>query len=322
MKLNADRQWKRLRRQLLGSREHRGIIQTVLMAVLLSAIGYVFLYPVLSMLVMSFETMDDMLNPTIQWIPSSLTLDNYREAFKVMELNKTLLTTIEVTLFPALCQTVSCMLMGYGLARFHFPGRRLLLAGVLMTFVIPFYATMVPTYMLFNQYKLVGSILTLLLPAVTGQGIFSAVFILIFNSFFSQLPKSLDEAARVDSAGEFKIFSQIGVPLSMPTIITTFIFSFVWYWNDTYRNSLFMSDPSKGAGSELTTMLIRLNDFETSYLRLAGIEVGDLKVNQFIQSEATTMAGTMICILPLLILYFLLQHNFTESIERSGITGE
>lgn len=310
------------RRFLLGSREKKGLLWTVGMYVLLSAIGYVFLYPVLTMLVMSFETMDDMLNPTVQWLPTVLTTENYREAIKVMELQKTLLPTLEATLLPALCQTASCMLMGYGMARFRFPGRRLLLACVLLTFIIPFYATMVPTYLLFMEYKLVGSVWTLVLPALGGQGIMSAVFVLIFRAFFCQLPRSLDEAARVDSAGEIRVFLGIGVPLSLPTIVTTFLFSFVWYWNDTYRNSLFMSDLSRGIDGALTTLLIRLNDFETSYLRLAGLEVGDLRVNQFIQSEAVTMAGTMICILPLLILYFLLQRSFTESIERSGITGE
>ena len=176
--------------------------------------------------------------------------------------------------------------------------------------------------MLYNELNLVGSLLTLVLPALFGQGFFSAIFVLIFHAFFTQIPRSLDESARVDSAGELKIFVWIGIPLSLPTIVTTFLFSFVWYWNDTYRNSLFMSDPSLGSAGGLSTILIQLNDFETSYLRLAGIEVGDLAVNQFIQSEVVTMAGTMICILPLIILYFLLQKNFKNTIERTGITGE
>ena len=320
--MNATPKKKSLRRVLLGSRDEWGLLRTVGTYALLAAIGYVFLYPLLTMLVMSLQTMDDLLNPGVQWIPSTLTTENYAEALAVIDPAGTLWTTIQVSLFPALCQTLACMLTGYGLARFRFPGRGFILAGVLLTFIIPFYAVMVPMYMLFIDLGLLGSLWTLTLPAVTGQGIFSAVFVLIFRAFFSQLPRSLDEAARVDGAGEVRIFLRIGVPLSLPTIVTSFLFSFVWYWNDTYRNSLFMSDTSKGIEGALNTVLIRLSDFETAYLRWAGITVGDLASNQFIQSEAVTMAGTMVCVLPLLVLYFLLQRHFTESIERSGITGE
>lgn len=311
-----------MRRILLGSRDEWGLLRTVGTYTLLAAIGYVFLYPLLTMLVMSFQTMDDLLNPGVQWVPTTITMENYDEAMAVINLPTTLWKTIEVSLFPALCQTIACMLTGYGLARFRFPGRGLIMGGVLLTFIIPFYAVMVPMYMLFIDMGLLGTIHTLTLPAITGQGFFSAVFILIFRAFFAQLPRSLDEAARVDGSGEVRIFLKIGVPLSFPTIVTTFLFSFVWYWNDTYRNSLFMSDTALGIDGALSTILIRLSDFETAYLRWAGITVGDLASNQFIQSEAVTMAGTMICVLPLLILYFLLQRHFTESIERSGITGE
>ncbi|MBE5786089.1 MAG: carbohydrate ABC transporter permease [Clostridiales bacterium] len=320
MKINVKTM--KIRRLLLGSRDKHGLIQSIALYLILIAIGYVFLYPVLSMLVMSFQTMEDLLNTSVQWIPTDVTINNYVEALNVINLNETLWPTLKVTLFPALCQTIACMLTGYGLARFRFVGRRLVMAGVLLTFIIPFYAIMVPQYLLFTNAGMVGNLSTLLLPAITGQGIFSAVFVLIFRAFFAQLPRSLDEAARVDSAGEIRVFLEIGVPLSLPTIVTTFLFSFVWYWNDTYRNSLLMSDPTKGIDGALTTMLIRLSDFETAYLRFAGIEVGDLRVNQFIQSEAVTMAGTMLCVLPLLVMYFVLQKHFTESIERSGITGE
>lgn len=311
-----------LKRFLLGSRDEWGLLKTVGIYLLLAAIGYVFLYPLLTMLVMSFQTMDDLLNPGVQWIPTTLTAGNYTEALAVIDLKGTLWPTLKVSLFPALCQTLACMLTGYGLARFRFPGRGLIMVGVLLTFIIPFYAVMVPMYMLFIDMGLLGSLWTLTLPAVTGQGIFSAVFVLIFRAFFAQLPRSLDEAARVDGAGEVRIFLRIGIPLSLPTIVTSFLFSFVWYWNDTYRNSLFMSDTALGVDGALNTILIRLSDFETAYLRWAGIDVGDLASNQFIQSEAVTMAGTMVCVLPLLLLYFLLQRHFTESIERSGITGE
>lgn len=298
------------------------LVSKIILYLLLLSISYVFLYPVLYMLVMSIETMDDMLNPAVEWIPSVVTLENYVEALAVMDLKTTLWPTVQVSLFPAILQTFTCMLTGYGIARFNFPGKKLIIGGTVLTFVIPFYATMVPTYLMYVNAGIVGTIWTMLLPAALGQGIFSAIFVLIFQSFFSQLPRSLDEAARVDGAGETRIFFGVAVPLSIPTILTTFMFSFVWYWNDTYRNSLFMTDPSNISEGGLTTLLIRLTNFEESYLRLAGLEVGDLKVNQFIQSEAVTMAGTMICIFPLLVVYFLLQRNFKESIEHTGITGE
>lgn len=166
--------------------------------------------------------------------------------------------------------------------------------------------------MLFSELGLLGSLNAFTLPAVTGQGINSAIFILIFYQFFRRLPKSLEEAAMLDGAGHFRIFFRISVPLVGPAFLISFLFSLVWYWNETYLASLYF-------GNELTTLPLQLQKFVDTYEKMfasTDSAMGD-KIN-----EGIRMAGTMLSILPLLIVYFITQRWFVEGVERTGITGE
>ena len=214
---------------------------------------------------------------------------------------------------------------GYAFARFRFKGKNLLMGCVLLTFIVPFPVLMVPTYTLYSDYGILGSVLTMILPAVTGQGLRSAIFILIYKAFYEQTPVSLDEAARVDGASEKRIFFTIGVPLGLPAMLTTFLFSFVWYWNETYTTSLYMGNAALGDTHSVSTLLMELSKFEDSYkayLEKVSGWAAKMGGATNVQNEAVTMAGTILTILPLLIIYFCLQRYFTEAIDRSGITGE
>ena len=232
--------------------------------------------------------------------------------------------TLLVTVVPALCQTVSCALAGYAFARFRFKGRNILMACVLLTFIVPFPVLMVPTYTMYVDYGIIRTIWTMILPAITGQGLRAAIFILIYRATYEQIPFSLDEAARVDGASETRVFLTIGVPLGIPAMITSFLFSFVWYWNETYMTSLFMGNAATGSTKYVSTLVMELAKFEDSYM--AYLQKAGGWANQSgganIQNEAITMAGTMLVVAPLLIVYFCLQRYFTEAIDRSGITGE
>jgi multiple sugar transport system permease protein len=125
------------------------------------------------------------------------------------------------------------------------------------------------------------------------------------------IPRVLDESAYIDGAGRFKIFYKIGVPLSIQTMIVSFLFNVVWYWNDSYRASLFLS------GSKWTTLIVELTSFEKRYEYLA-----ENASDSFVSlNEPLIMAGTILTILPLLILYFATQKNFVESIDKTGLAG-
>ena len=313
-----------VKRVIIGGYRQMGLLPKAARYVMLISLCFVYVFPLLHMGVTSLESMTDLLDPSVRWLPHELTVENYRKALDVMGFSEHLLDTLLVTVVPALCQTCSCALAGYAFARFRFKGRNLLMACVLLTFIVPFPVLMVPTYTMYVDYRIIRTVWTMILPAITGQGLRAAIFILIYRATYEQIPFSLDEAARVDGASETRVFLTIGVPLGLPAMITSFLFSFVWYWNETYTTSLFMGNASMGSATSISTLVMELAKFEDSYM--AYLQKAGGWANQSgganIQNEAVTMAGTMLVIAPLLIVYFCLQRYFTEAIDRSGITGE
>ncbi|MDO9629471.1 MAG: ABC transporter permease subunit, partial [Acholeplasmataceae bacterium] len=149
----------------------------------------------------------------------------------------------------------------------------------------------------------------MILPAIFGQGINAAIYILIFYQFFRTIPGVLMESAEIDGASQNRIFLKIAIPLAIPSFIIVFLFSFVWYWNETFVTSLYV-------GAQVTLPL-KLQAFRSSYNTLFPPGSPGSELN-----EAILLAGNMIAILPLLVLYFFAQRYFTESIDRTGITGE
>lgn len=278
---------------------------------LLIGIGIVFLYPVLYMIVYSFKSLPDLVNPTIEWIPSRLYLENYRKALVVLDYGRSLMVTVIQVSLQTLLQTISCALAGYGLARHNIPYKKLWLVFVVLAFLIPSQVTLIPKYLMFNNYGLVGSPLSILLPAAFGQGVSSSVFVLVFHQFFSGYPLSFDEAARIDGAGSFRVFYKIALPICIPAVIVSLLFSFVWFWNETYLSGLLL-------GEDFRTLPMKLESFVYEFNRSFGSVQGSVnKVN-----ESIRLAATLLVVSPLLILYLVLQRQFIEGIESSGITGE
>ncbi len=137
---------------------------------------------------------------------------------------------------------------------------------------------------------------------------------MIFYQFFNTIPKVLDEAARVDGAGPIRVFLRVTLPLAVPAVVVVFLFSFVWYWNETYLTGIYIENAQ--------TIPLQLSRFAASFREQFGNV--DPNAEDFTDrlNEAIYMAGTLISILPLLVLYFGLQKWFVESVDRSGITGE
>ena len=324
MKKKLSGHYASLRARLVGRPGHRGWLFKAMIYVLLVSIGFVYLYPVLSMFVTSLMGLPDLLDAAVKWVPTAVTLDNYREALDVMRVKETLINSVVGALLPALAQTAVCALTGYGLARYQVPLKKLIIGLLIVTFVVPPYVLLVPNYVMFSDYGLLGTLKTLIYPAMLGQGMKSAIFVLIFMQFFRQTPLSLDEAARVDGAGEARIFFGIAVPLAVPAFIISFLFSFVWYWNETYFTALYLNGNNIGDTTKVSTMLLELQNFDAMYKQRVQqvASWGASVMGESVANEAVKMAATVITILPLLILYFCLQKYFVEGIDRTGITGE
>lgn len=297
---------------VIGDRNHRGLIFNLFLYALLIAIGFVYVYPLLFMFVTSIKSPDDLLNPMVQWVPTQVYTGNYEKAFRVLDYPRTLAASVMVSVIPSLIQAVVAALVGYGLARYRFPGKRLLFALILATFILPAQNTVIPQMLTYKSLGLLGNILSLILPASLGQGFRSAIFILIFYQTFLSMPRSLEEAARLDGASDLRIFLQLALPAAAPAFIISFIFSTVWYWNETYLTVIFLE-------GGIQTLPMQLSKFVQAYENL--YPPGTVNIFDRL-NEAVKLSGTFLNILPLLVIYFVLQRWFVESVERSGITGE
>ena len=311
-KFNKDK----FRKFMLGSKEKQGFLKLFCIYGLLICIGFIYLNPILHMISRSFMSLDDLLDSSINWIPSAFNVDNYAQAARSMDFWKSLGLSIVVAGIPTICNLVSCAVIGYGLARFEFPGRNVVIGIIVFTFILPSQVTMIPTYVLYSNMGILNTLWAFVLPSLLGMGINAPIFILIFWQFFRQVPKVLIEAAQIDGAGYLKSFFRISLPSAAPAIITVSLFSFVWYWNESYLTGLYVAGVNVKSG--WTTLVIQLQSFATNYSKYAQTATsGAVTLN-----ESINMAGTMLSILPLLLMYFVLQRYFVESIDRTGITGE
>ena len=294
---------------LLGNNEEKGFIQKFISYALLILFGFVYAYPMLYMLAYSLMGESDVMNPMVNYLPTEWRWSNYREAAQTLNFFNTLLQTAYISVLPSLFQTIACGVTAYGLARFNFPGKKIVFGLIVLTFIIPPQLTMMPQLMIFTNLKFSGTVLAFIVPAILGQGIKSAVFILIFYQFFKGIPDSVIEAAKIDGANSFQIFIKIGIRSAMPAILLSFLLSVVWYYNETVLSSVYL-------GNSIKMLPLELEKFQSTYNSLITSTTGK-SVN-----EAVYMAGTLLNVLPLIIMYFFTQRYFVEGIDKAGITGE
>ena len=269
-----------------------------------------YLYPMIYMIICSVMSQSDLVDPSITWVPTGISFENYLTAFETLDFWGSIGNSFLMVIPTAVFQTISTAAIGYGLARFDFPLKKMWIILVVATFLLPVNITLIPRYVLYNQYGILNTVFPQYLPALLGQGIKSTVFILMYYMVFSSYPKAFDEAASIDGANRFKIFYKIALPMGKSTSILTILFSVIWYWNETEQSELLF-------GSTITTLPIQLENFAERYTALYGNNDTFQRLN-----ESVSLAGTFLSIIPMLILYVIFQRQFVESIERSGITGE
>lgn len=299
---------QKIKHFLMGKTFNEGFIGKTAIYLLLLIIGFVYFFPVLKMFTYSIKDLSDLVNPTVQWIPTKIYLENYRTSFIVLNYGKTLLFSLAVTLIPAVLQTITTSLTGYALAKFRIKGKAVIFVLIFITYLVPTQVYMIPRFVLFDKLGILSSAWSIIFPATFGQGLSSAIFILIFYQFFRMQPIALDESAEIDGANDYQIFMRIGVPLASPAYLTAFLFSFVWYWNETYISSLFL-------GSDLYTLQLKLLNFNSQFNLSSGL-------TQTAVNEAIKYSATILIILPVLIVYIIMQKGFVEGIDRTGVTGE
>jgi len=222
--------------------------------------------------------------------------DNYRRALAPEKMNfwPALSNTVVVTSLSVVGQIISCSLVGFGFARFRFRGRGILFMVMLSTLMLPAQVTMIPVFVLFRSMGTIDTFWPLIIP----QWLASPFFVFMFRQFFAQIPEELIEAARIDGAGNGRIYWQLMLPLSGPVIAIVAIYTFLASWNDFLGPLIYLNSP------ENRTIALALNAFRGQY------GISDVHL---------LMAASVVCMLPCIVLFFAMQKYFVESVAMSGL---
>ena len=293
------------------------IITPIVRWVFLLAVGYILLYPLIYMITTSFRAPDDFVDPTVIWVSKNFSIVNITQAWEKLKYLESFWNTFRIEIISALIEVVMCSITAYGLARFEFKEKKLLMGMLIVTILIPTQMIMIPLmtnmrYMdVFGILGLIGDLVgaelrpnllntpwAFYIPSLFAVGLKAGLFTYMYVQFFKGLPKELEEAASIDGAGPIKTFLMIVVPSSGVIFLTVTIFSVIWHWNDTYLANMFLS---KGYPLSIQLSLMTI-DFDP---RKVGI----------------VLAACLLVILPVLLMYCILQKQFIKSIDRVGIVG-
>lgn len=322
--LNRNRENKILSslEQILFKIKHRRFKLTKLAVyAILIIVSYEFIYPLIRMLSMAVMSSQDIINPTVDWIPKKLSFSNLVVAARVLEYPKILFNSVWFSGLLAICQTVVSAITGYAFARYDFKFKKLWFFMMLLSFIIPVPLVLIPRVMMFvsvqtgSGMQMIGTPIPQTMLSLTGQGIYSTILILIFYRFFSMIPLSLYEAAAIDGASSWQVFYHVAVRMSLPTIFMVLLLSMVWNWNETYITNTLLRNGIQLLPTQLSLFDSTFPTVVSSVARQGG--KAEMKIN-----EAYKMAATLISIAPLLLLYAFVQKRFIEGIESTGITGE
>lgn len=287
-RVNAENE--RLRKQARAKRT----ISLTLSYVALALVTFLMIFPLIIVVIVSFtpNAVTQTWPPKI--IPSAWTLDNYTSLFQRLPIGRELLNTIVFVGAVTIISVFFDSLAAYGLSRVDFKGRGILLAVLIATMMIPAMALLIPVYKLLGSMGLVNSYLGIIIPRMADVG---GIFLL--RQFFISIPKDLDNAARIDGAGEFRIFAQIILPNAVPAILTVGMFNFMGNWNDLLWPLIMTSKPETRTITAGLAMLTGHGSSVTPY--------------------GVVMAGALISALPLLIVFFFVQKRFVEGIAMTGM---
>ncbi|MBM4419663.1 MAG: carbohydrate ABC transporter permease [Chloroflexi bacterium] len=279
---------------------HGPRVDTVLRAaawyILVSALTVSFLIPTLWLVSSSFKASTEIFVHPIKWIPDRLLWENYVEAFRVQPLGRFALNTAIVVLFAVMGTALASAAVAFSFARLRWPGRDLFFSLLLASMMLPEVVTLVPKFILFKQLGWVGTFLPLTVPFWFGGTPF---FVFLLRQFYRGLPYELDEAARIDGAGSFRILTQILIPLSKPALTTVVIFSILANYNDFLHPLIYLNR------QENWTLAVGIRAFNDSYVARW----------ELIFAAATSMLA------PMAVLFFAAQRYFVQGIQLTGMGG-
>ncbi len=263
------------------------------------ALIVIVLYPAVWMLMSSFKPSSEIVG-NVSLIPTEFTVANFQKAiegiggvsFWTFFMNSTILAVGSVVGI-----TLSCSISAYAFARIDFPGRNVFFALMIGTLLLPFHVVIIPQYIVFNRLGLVDTFVPLLIGKFLAA---EAFFVFLMVQFMRNLPRELDEAARIDGAGHVRIFRSIMLPLMKPALVTSAIFAFIWSWNDFFGPLLYLKKP------DLYSLPIALRLF----------------VDQTTTSDyGAQMAMAVLALVPVMLFFLVFQRYLVEGVATQGLKG-
>lgn len=336
---------ERLKAKFLNLYFLQKVVWYLFRLMLLIGIAYIVLYPFFTKIAGSFMSPEDFVDVTVRLIPRNFTLDTYKAVLTELNYLEAFRNTLIISLSCGLLQTFVCCLIGYGLAKFRFKGNKLVMLLVILTMIVPHQTLQLSMFMHFRYFDIwnILSILSghgassgipalesalanihvlnmadkginllntywpLLILSATGLAFKNGLYIFMLRQFFTGVPDALEESAYIDGSGTFRTFLTIILPISIPMMITVFLFAFCWQWTDDFYTSLFFS-------SNKIILMPKVVDIPAS------LKTDYAGQNMYYAAIRNTCG--LCIIMPLVILYAFCQNFLVQGIERSGLTAD
>ncbi len=319
--------WERNKKSegYLLKKDVRNVFIKIARMFLLFGMCFMILQPILNKISISFMEEQDIYNPMVIAIPEHFTTANYELAATFMSYSEALKNTFIISLTVAILQIIVCTLVGYGFARFDFPLKKFWFACVILVVIIPPQIISNSLHLHFRYFdvfglikaatgeslNLRGSVLPYYLMSAGCMGLKNGLYIYMIRQFFRNIPKELEEAAYVDGCGTLMTFIRIMLPDAKPILTSCFLFAFVWQWTDGFYSRMFLGN-TKLLSIQLSIIGEQLSAYVKTVLQQANVaSVG--------YTNCIVSTGTLMVIVPILILYLFAQRGFVESLSSSGI---
>lgn len=310
----------------------QGFLFKILFFSLVIGLGFAILYPIIKLIPVVFNDLEDLGNPDVIWVPIEFSVVSFQAAIRLVYGNGLpILQTVAYAALIAVIQILVSSIAGYSLGRVDFWGRNVVMLLVILTFVVPPQSLLISQYLSFKHFDpfglvslmngrpvdLINEPSTLYILALFGFGVKQSMFVFLFRQFFKGQAKELEEAAYIDGCGFYRTFVKIGLPNALPAIMTVGILAFVWNYGDTYYTGYFHPD-GPYLSNRLAMTFSSANVNNILYAVRTWYNVPGATTFAF---DAVKQAAAIIYLLPLLIVYFVAQKRIVENFEQSGIVG-
>lgn len=268
-------------------------IVTIIKYALLTLLAVLIVLPILWMAISSFKDTGEIYAKEIVWLPKHFRWENYADVLSGTYLIRSFFNSLMITIPPVFIGVLTSAMAGYAFSKLDFPGKNVIFVLMFATMMIPGVVTMIPAYLLFNAYGWLGTLLPLLIPGMCG----SVTTMFFLRQYLSGLPNELKEAALIDGLSHGGVFFRIFLPLAKPAMLTQLILSFNGAYNDYMGPLLYIND------EKWQTIQIVLNSF----------------VSEYQSNWQYMLAGSVLALLPTMVLFVCAQKYFVEGIAFTGI---